>query len=299
MTSCHRKEDTALLDLLIDTGLDALLDSLKMLPFLFGAYLLLEFLEHKAGGKLAGCLQKLGPFGPVGGAVLGCVPQCGFSVAASNLYAGRLITLGTLMAVFLSTSDEAVPILLAHPEQFSLLWKLLVIKAVLACICGIVIDLVIKLLHRGRKDDAPVFSEICDHCDCGHHGILRSALHHTASIFVFVLAVNLALGLVIALVGQDNVSSFLMGIRSFQPLIAGLIGLIPNCASSVILTELYLQGGLTFGSMIAGLTTGAGMGLVVLFQANHRHMKQNFAILAGLYAIGAAAGWILDLLALA
>ena len=130
---------------MLDVLLDAFIDSIKMLPFLFGAYLLIEFLEHKASGKLANSLQKLGPFGPIGGAAIGCIPQCGFSVAASNLYAGRLITIGTLMAVYISTSDEAIPIMIAHPNQIGMIWKLLLIKVILATAAGILIDIVIKI----------------------------------------------------------------------------------------------------------------------------------------------------------
>lgn len=285
------------MDLVLDIVLDAVLDALKMLPFLFGAYLLLEFLEHKAGGKLATFLQKLGPFGPVGGAVLGCVPQCGFSVAASNLYAGRLITLGTLMAVFLSTSDEAIPILLAHPDKLSVLWKLLLIKVIIAAVAGIIIDSALRFGRKKAADEEP-FHEICAHCGCEHHGIFRSALSHTINIFIFILIVNLVMTSLMTVIGAENVSAFLKSIENFQPAIAGLIGLIPNCAASVVLTELYVDGGLTFGSMIAGLSTGAGMGIVILFRAN-KHLKQNFCILGLLYAIGVVCGMVIDLIGFA
>lgn len=277
---------------IFDIIIDALMDSLKMLPFLFVAYLLLEYIEHKAGNKLSNTLQKLGPFGPVGGALIGCIPQCGFSVAASNLYAGRIITVGTLMSVFISTSDEAIPVILAHPDKFAILWKLIVIKIIIAVVFGILIDLLLKFILKSDSEE-PQFEEICAHCGC-EHGIFLSALKHTVNIFVFILAINLLLNTLFTLVGQENVSDFLMRIKLFQPLIAGLIGLVPNCAASVIITELYLNGGLTFGSMIAGLSTGAGLGLVVLFKAN-KNIKQNLYILGGLFFIGVFMGIILDL----
>lgn len=282
------------LELIWDVLLDALLDGVKMLPFLFGAYLLIEWLEHKGTDKLAAGLQKMGRFGPLGGAILGCVPQCGFSVAASNLYAGRLITAGTLMAVFLSTSDEAVPVILAHPEQLKILLPLLLTKIIIAMIAGMIIDLLSK---RGRRQSSPDFGAVCEHCGCHeNHSVLLSALRHTAGIFLLILAANILFGGIVALIGEEQVMNFLGGIRFLQPVVAGLIGLIPNCAASVILTELYLQGGLTFGSIIAGLSTGAGLGVVVLFRANHHHLKENIWILTGLYGIGVASGMILDLL---
>ncbi|MEG0615855.1 MAG: putative manganese transporter [Oscillospiraceae bacterium] len=281
-------------DLVLDVMKDAVIDSLKMLPFLFGAYLLIEFLEHKMSGKLEGVLQKMGVFGPIGGAAIGCVPQCGFSVMASNLYAGRLITVGTLMAVFISTSDEAIPIILANPKSAKMIGLLLLIKVIVAIVAGVLIDLFIRFFGKKDKADKP-FEEICANCDCEHHGIFISALRHTIGIFIFVLIVNLVLNAVIMSVGEETVSSFLTSIKFFQPVIAAFIGLIPNCASSVILTQLFIQGGLTFGSLIAGLSTGAGLGLVVLFKAN-KHMKQNFAMLGGLLAIGIFAGIIVDLI---
>lgn len=278
---------------IFDIAKEAILDSLKMLPFLFGAYLFIEFLEHKASDKLTKSLQNLGPFGSIGGAALGCVPQCGFSVAAANLYAGRLITIGTLMAVFLATSDEAIPIILANPSSIGVLWKLILAKLIIAAVAGFFIDLVLRVFVKKKAAETP-FVELCADCDC-EHGILHSAIKHTVNIFVFILIVNLGLTALITIVGQDVVFGFLASTRLFQPFIAGLIGLVPNCASSVIITQTYLQGGLTFGSAVAGLSTGAGIGLVVLFKAN-KHLKQNLLILGGLYVIGVAAGLIIDII---
>ncbi len=284
-----------MLDIIFEIFLDALLDALKTLPFLFGVYLLIEFMEHKSDNKLEKILRKMGPFGAVGGALFGCIPQCGFSVAASNLYAGKLISAGTLMAVFLSTSDEALPIMLAHPESMPQLWKLLLIKVIIAVFFGIVIDVVIKLLGRHRNEDDEPFTEICSHCGCDH-SIVRSAIRHSLGIFLYIFIVNLVLNSIIAVVGEETLSSALMSVRYLQPVIAATVGLIPNCAASVALTELYLNGGLTFGSLVAGLSTGAGLGVVVLFKANPKQVKQNLLILGGLFLIGIVSGFVVDLI---
>lgn len=265
---------------MLDFLLDALLDTVKTLPFLFGAYLLIEFLEHRASEKLTGALAKLGPFGPLGGAVLGLVPQCGFSVAAANFYAGRLITPGTLVAVFLATSDEALPILLSHPGALPDLLLLLGVKLVSGIVFGLLTDLLWKRLPS-RDTQAP-FEDLCRDCDCEHHGIIHSALVHTVRIALFLLIVNLVLGGAIHLVGEERISQVLLSGSVFQPLVAGLIGFIPNCAASVILTELYLSGSLSFGAVVAGLCTGAGLGLAVLFKYN-RHLKENLLLTAALY----------------
>lgn len=283
------------MEIVLDIILDAVLDSLKMLPFLFGAYLLLEFLEHKTSGKLARCLQKMGVFGSLGGSVLGCVPQCGFSVAASNLYAGRLISLGTLMAVFLSTSDEAIPILVSHPDSLGAIWKLILIKVIIAAVSGILIDLVLMKSFRRNQEESEICHDLCEHCDCEHRGVFSSAVFHTVQIFVFILVVNLVMTALVTLIGEEAFYGVIGDTAVFQPFLAGLVGLIPNCAASVVLTEIYINGGITFGSLIAGLSTGAGLGLVVLFRTN-RPMKQNFAVLGLLYAFGVIGGFIVDIL---
>ncbi len=268
--------------------LDALLDTLKALPFLFGAYLLIEFLEHRAGGKLTETLRKLGVFGPIGGAVLGCVPQCGFSVSAANFYAGRLISPGTLIAVFLSTSDEAIPILLSRPEAGKAILPLLGVKLVSAAVFGTLTDLVCRRWLKPSPEEP--FQSLCRDCGCHHHeGILRPALHHTGKVTAFLLAVNLILGAAMELIGEEAISRLLLSGSVFQPLLAALIGFIPNCAASVLLTELYLSGSLSFGAAVAGLCTGAGLGLLVLFRTNHRG-KENLAISGALYAAAVLTG---------
>lgn len=272
--------------------MDGIIDSLKTLPFLFGAYLLIEFLEHKASDKLTQALARLGPFGPVGGAALGCVPQCGFSVAAANFYAGRLITPGTLLAVFLATSDEALPILLSRPGTAGSLGKLLGVKLAAGAMVGILADLVYSKFLKHRMQEP--FHELCEDCGCEEKGVLRSALGHTLRIFLFLLLVNVALNGAVQAVGEENISRVLLAGSVWQPLLAVLIGFLPNCAASVILTELYLGGSLSFGAAVAGLCTGAGMGLLVLFRVN-KNWKENLCIAGTLYVSAVVTGTVCQL----
>ncbi len=281
--------------LFLDVLLDTLKDTAKMLPFLFGVYLLIEYLEHKASDRLPEALRKMGPFGPIGGAAIGCLPQCGFSVAAANLYSGRLISLGTLLAVFLATSDEAVPILLSDPSAAKRILPLIGAKLVIAISAGILTDLIIRLIRLKRNTQQEPYRDLCEDCGCEEHGIVRSAAVHTARITLFVFAVSLAMGLAIALLGEDAINGFLLADSPVQPFVTALIGLIPNCAASVVLTNLYAAGSLSFGSVIAGLSTGAGMGLAVLFKTN-KGLKENISITALLYLVGALSGLIIELI---
>ena len=280
-----------------DVLLDALADTAKMLPFLFLAFLLMEFIEHKAGDKLADFLGKAGTkaaAGPAAGAVLGCIPQCGFSVAAANLYAGRIVTFGTLISVFIATSDEAIPVLLAHPEMLGSVWKLIAVKLAAAVIAGIAADLTVKIF--GISTNGESFEDICTEsgCGCGSRGIWYSALKHTLSVAVFILIVNLVIGAVMAFAGNEAVEHFIESMGFFQPFAAGLVGMIPNCAASVLLTELYAEGAVSFGTAAAGLCTGAGIGLAVLFRAN-KNVRENFVITGVVYAVGVICGIILNL----
>ena len=193
---------------MLDILLDSVIDTLKSLPFLLGAYLLIECMEHRASGKLTQALGKLGPLGPVGGALLGCVPQCGFSVAAANLYAGRLITPGTLIAVFLATSDEALPILLSRAGAGGEVLRLLGVKLAAAALAGILADFVAARLPGGRQRQP--FQDLCQDCGCEERGIFLSALSHTLRVFLFLLGVNLALGLGMAWVGEERLSRLLL-----------------------------------------------------------------------------------------
>ena len=281
--------------------LETIIDSIKLLPFLFLSYLLIEFIEHKSSKSLEKILKNSGKFGSIIGAILGLLPQCGFSVTASNFYASRVITVGTLIAVFLSTSDEAIPVLLSHPGSTLEIIKILIFKFIIGMFAGLVIDFIFRKRHSLKEDVKEVHEhmhEMYSHCDCEHeHGILKPTLKHTFSIFTFILIVSFILNTTVHLIGEDRLYILLMNGSIFQPLIAGLIGLIPNCASSVLLTELYLAGSISFGSIIAGLCTGAGIGIVVLFKVNH-NLKQNLKILGCVYAIGSISGIIIELVSL-
>lgn len=271
---------------MLEVLIDAVLDALKTLPFLFAAYLFMELLEHRRGGNPPALLQKLGP---LGGAVLGCVPQCGFSVAAANLYAARFITPGTLLAVFLATSDEAVLILLSRPQALPEVAKLLGVKLLAGAAVGFLADLLLR--PSARPDPHPLCEEARCGCGEGGHDAAGAALRHTLRIFLFLLGINLFLGLAFLWAGEEALSRLLLSGSAFQPLLTGLLGFIPNCAASVLLTELYLSGALSFGSTVAGLCTGAGLGLAVLFRVN-RPQKENFAFLGALYAGAVATGFL-------
>lgn len=271
------------------------LDALKALPLLFLVYLFIEFLEHKNPEGLSNALRKMGLFGSVGGAALGCIPQCGFSVAAANLYSGKVITTGTIIAVFISTSDEALPIILSEPKMFKTVFLLIVTKLIIAITAGLVCDLVLKALKKSDKILQGDGCELCsdDSCDCEHHSILHSAIYHTISIFIFILVINLLLNGAIELLGQHTLERMLMTNSVFQPFIAALIGFIPNCAASVILTELYIAGSVSFGSLIAGLCTGAGVGLMVLIKTN-KNKKAVVGIIGVLYVTAVVSGLVLN-----
>ena len=274
-----------------DILLDTLLDGVKLLPFLFGAYLLIEWIEHHGSERFAAMLQKAGRFGPVAGAVLGCVPQCGSSVMASNFYAGRVITTGTLIAVFLSTSDEALPVLLAHPEHAGTVLMLLGVKVAIAIVVGLLVDLLRRRKTAGTEELH--HQEMCAHCHCDDHGIFRSAVLHTLQVFGFILLVSLALNTAMELIGQDRLAVLLMADSFWQPIIAAVIGFIPNCAASVLLTELYVQGALSFGAAVAGLCTSAGVGLAVLWRMN-RNWRDNLLLMGILFITGVVAGILVN-----
>ena len=277
-----------MLDVLIDT----LIDALKTLPFLFGAYLIIEFIEHRAAEKFAAWLSKFGRAGSIIGALLGVVPQCGFSVAAANLYSNRMITAGTLIAVFISTSDEAIPVLLANPQSVGKILPLVGAKLVLAAVAGLAIDF--SGIFKTKKQDEEAVVELHSHCHTeGEGGIIKSALRHTAETFIFLIAVMLVLNVAIALIGESAFENFLMGGTLFQPILAGLVGLIPNCAASVVLSQLYAEGAISFGSAVAGLSAGAGVGLLVLFRTN-LDKSECIRIAVILFAISVLTGTVLQ-----
>ena len=281
--------------MVVDVLLDAVLDCLKDLPFLFIAFLILEALEHHTSDWMNRTLVRAGRLGPAVGALLGCVPQCGFSIMASDFYAGGVITLGTLLSVYLSTSDEAVVILMSNPEYIGDVGRLVLTKIIIALIAGYIIlaaEKAWKRKHPGREKE---IEDLCRNCGCQHEegGILKPALHHTGEVLLFLFLFTFALNLLLELIGMENVSRILLADTIFQPVLASLIGLIPNCAASVILTQLYIDGVISFGSAVAGLCSAAGLGMVVLFRIN-RHRKENIMIVLLLLAVSIIAGTVLQ-----
>ena len=354
------------MDLLIDILLDAGKDTLSLVPFLLVTYLALETLEHVAGDRVNGAIKRAGAAGPVVGSLLGIVPQCGFSAMAATLYAGRVVTLGTLVAVFLSTSDEMLPLLLAEQVPVQTMAMLLVSKALIALITGFIVDAAIRGLRRNARAHAAIrrtvlgtaanpahvncahddhtggdiidevaeagvsadhIHELCerDHCGCdddegehghGHHhdyghadehhhdhghshegapvlSIIRSAISHTVQVSVFIFLVTLILVAVLETFGESAIEQFLRGNEMLAVLGSALVGLIPNCSASVVITQLYLEGALQLAPMLAGALISAGVGYLVLFRTN-RSARENALFLVMMYVIGAGWGLILS-----
>lgn len=274
---------------------DTLIDSIKLIPFLFITYLIMEYIEHKTKDKTKEAIKKSGKFGPLIGGVLGIVPQCGFSVSATNLYAARVITLGTLIAVYLSTSDEMLPIFISEAVPVTTILKILGVKLLIGVVAGFIIDFVISLVNKGKQEEEKII-DLCEkeHCHC-ERGIVKSALKHTINIFIFILLFTFILNVIIYLIGEETIAGFLRNQPVFGPVIAGIIGLIPNCASSVLLTQMYLENVISAATMISGLLVGAGVGLAVLFKTN-KGIKQNLKITALLYVIGVVSGILIELI---
>lgn len=274
---------------------DTLFDSVKILPFLFLTYLVMELLEHKTGGKSKDQIRRARWSGPIWGGLLGVIPQCGFSTAASSLYAGRVITVGTLLAVYFSTSDEMLPIMISQAVPVPVMIKILGTKAIIAIISGMVVEVVYtRVLKKQEKEmDIHVVCEE-EHCKC-EDGIVKSAAKHTIKIFFYLLLISFVLNVIVGIIGEDTLAQFFVGTPVIGELIAALVGLIPNCASSVVITELYLDGIIGAGEMMSGLLVNAGVGLLVLFRLN-RNGKQNAGIIATLYGLGVFWGVIIDLI---
>lgn len=279
---------------LYEVVLEGLWETLILVPFLFITYLVMELIEHKASDKVRATMTRAGSLGPLVGGVLGAAPQCGFSAAAANLYTGRVITLGTLVAVFLSTSDEMLPILVAGEVDIVNVVSIVVYKIVAAVIAGFAVDLALRLFGRGREEID--IDRMCDEdgCHC-EEGVLRSALHHTVSVSLWCLGVILALNAVVFFVGDDLIGGIIVDIPVLSHLICALIGLIPNCAASVALSRLAVDGFITVGEMIAGLSSAAGVGLFVLFKMNKK-LSENLMIVALVVIFGVIFGALADLL---
>lgn len=282
--------------------LDALIDSAKMVPFLLFVYLMVEWLEYQYGTSIRARIQHAAKAGPAVGAAFGCVPQCGFSVIASAMYTRRVITIGTLLAVYLSTSDEAVPVIMAQPSKLHHILPLICTKLVIAVLAGYAIDLALRSYRNGvTVKDPEALEEIKERGCCEHHvtgdghwrELLVHPLKHTAKVFVFVFLVTLGLNYLIFSVGQSHLSRLLLQHSPFQPVLTALVGLIPNCAASVAITQVFLKGGISYGSAISGLCASGGMGLLVLLKENH-DPRDTARVLGLLLSISIAAGIIIQ-----
>ena len=325
------------MELLSDVMADSVLDTLKLIPFLFVTYLAMEALEHFASGKVKAAVERSGKAGPVVGAVLGALPQCGFSAMAATLFAGGVVTVGTLIAVILSTSDEMIPVFVAHQESPERLFSILGVKVVAGLVVGLIVDVVLRVTHRSDErhehihdlcerahchcDEEESEEHGCDHgCDhghdheahsghahhhdhgcCGHHhghglgGVVRSAAVHTIQVTLFIFVITFIFGLLIEGVGEDVIGDLLASHPVRATFIAALIGLIPNCGASVAITELFLDGTLATGPMVAGLLVSGGVGLLVLWRTND-NLKQNAAITGFVYAVGVVIGLLVNCL---
>ncbi len=303
-------------EFLSEVVLDCIIDSAKLFPFLFLTYLLMELLEHKSGGRAEKIISRAGRLGPLLGGLLGAVPQCGFSAAAAGLYSGRIITAGTLVAIFLSTSDEMLGIMLSsavwQEGGLAVPLKMLAVKVVCGIAVGAAVDLVTALVRRkhptaanadGERDE---IGQICEHehCHCDEHGVFLSTLIHSAKILGFIAAVMFAVGTLLFIlevngIDQDSIGGFIKGLPVLGEFITGLIGLIPNCASSVVITELYMEGVINAGQALAGLFAGSGVGMFVLFRTNRKNMRENMLILLTVYLSGVVLGLLFNATGLA
>ncbi len=281
------------MELIKDVVLDATIDTVKMLPFLFVAFLTIEALEHYSERFSEKMMRKAKSAGPVIGALLGCVPQCGFSVMGANLYAGHIISVGTLLSIFLATSDEALLIILGNPGYVKEVAGLLAAKVVIAIVAGYLVNFIFGKSLASKT----VHQDLCEHCGCHEEssGIILPAWRHTIKVWLYIYVMNLALDLLVEMFGINKISTIMLGGTLFQPFITALIGMIPNCAASVVLTQLYLHEAISFASVISGLCCGAGVGLLVLFRVNH-DQKENLKILGLLYGISVISGIVLQIL---
>ncbi len=277
---------------MLDLILDGIIDTLKLMPYLCITFIILEFLEHKMNKKNESILKNSKKVGPIIGGALGGLPQCGFSAMASNLFSSKVITKGTLIAIFLSTSDEMLPIMVSKKVEPSILLRIIGFKVLIGIIVGLIIDII---FHPKEEKSIKEITHLCEeeHCDCNNHGIIYSSIIHTLKISFFILIVNILLNILISKIGEDNLSNILLNKNILTYFLASFIGLIPNCASSVILTELYLQNMITIGTLLAGLLTGSGIGLLVLFKTN-KNFQENIKILATIYLVGVILGIIID-----
>ena len=296
--------------------LEALVDSAKMIPLLLLIYIGIELIEYKFGSLIREKVQKAGNAGPALGALAGSFPQCGFSVVAAALYSQRLVTIGTFLAVLLATSDEAIPVILSQPDKLSLIWPIILTKIVVALIAGYSVDLIFRKSNKKTlehissyvkgTDDKQHHHELiieepacCGHCTSSSakkfslQEIFWHPIRHTAKIFSFILIISFALNFVVFKIGPDNFAKLFLGHTFLQPFLAALIGLIPNCAASVAITELYLGGAISYGAVIAGLSASGGLGILVLFK-EHANKKDIFKVISLLFLISVISGLIIQ-----
>lgn len=272
------------------------LDLLTIIPFLFIAFLIIELIEHKFTKKTKKLIEKSGRLGPLLGSALGIIPQCGFSILATNLYVTRIISLGTLIAIYLSTSDEMLPILISQKADLNIILKLLITKFIIGMIFGFIIDFIIRKRNKKEKKIKEDYS-ICDdeHCHCGKENIVLSSIKHTLKTLLFIFVATFILNALMENLGNEFIEKVFMKNSIFSPLISSLVGLIPNCGSSIILTELYLNNVISFSSVISGLLTGSGVAILVLFRTN-KNLKENLTILSLVYLIGVLSGMIINII---
>ena len=301
---------------LFDIFLEALIDSAKMIPLLLISYVGIELVEYKYANKIREAVQKAGVFGPAVGAVTGSFPQCGISVVASALYTQRLTTVGTLLAVYLSTSDEAIPVILSQPEKAEIIVPLVITKIIIAIIGGYAVDFAFRKSNKETLAHIKAYAEGSDNKQhnhevileekacCGHSAspssvefnpkeIILHPIIHTAKVFVFIFSVSFAINFAIAQMGEEAFENLFLGSSVFQPFLVALFGLIPNCAASVAITMLYLKGAITYGSVIAGLCASGGLGLLVLFK-EEKDKKDVLSILLLLFGISVSAGYVIQ-----
>ena len=290
------------MELLLHVLEHSVMDTLRLVPFLLVTYLAMEALEHSAADKVQSVVERSGKAGPAVGSLLGALPQCGFSAMAATLYAGRVVTVGTLVAVILSTSDEMVPVFLAHGEPLGRMLAIMGAKVLVGLVVGFAVDAALRAMRRSGDGHAHIH-ELCEraHCHCddddGHshehgHGrwsIVRSALVHTAQVSAWILAITFAFGLIIELVGTDALAAASANHPVRATFLAALVGMIPNCGASVAITELYLEGALATGPMLAGLLASGGVGLLVLWRTN-ADMRQNAIVTVFVYAVAVVTG---------
>ena len=279
-----------MLENILHIKIHTILDTLKLFPFLFIAFLIIELIEHKFSKKTIRIVEKSGKLGPLLGGILGCFPQCGFSVLATNLYVTRIITLGTLISIYLSTSDEMLPILISKGTNLKTITTILLIKLSVGIISGFIIDFLT------RKKNKINIKDLCleDDCHC-EKGIIKSSFIHTTNTLLFILLVSFVLNIIMHFGGEELLKNLFNKNNIFTPFITSLIGLIPNCGSSIVLTELYLNNILSLSAIISGLLTGSGVAILVLFKSN-KNLKENIKILLTVYLNGVITGLIIELI---